>query len=166
MSDLFEQPSFEYSDTTGYVPDSDTSITHAEFEKQRAGQVQSVVLRAISDHGTSGATSPEVEQQTGLTHQTVSAAIRNMELDGYEKGVSRGKVTKLRTIRNGCHAYVSYPWLAEIPPSQIMEPNARRVSWKKRLGEVIDEIESVAHYPDPFLANHLRDLIAQVRAEL
>ena len=66
MSDLFEQPSFEYSGTTGYVPDSDTSVRHSQFEKQRAGQVQNYVLRTLTQSETSGATSPEVEQQTGL----------------------------------------------------------------------------------------------------
>jgi predicted transcriptional regulator len=166
MSDLFQQPSFEYQETTGYVSDSDTSISHAQFEKRRAGQVQDTILSAISATGTIGATSAEVEERTGLAHQTVSSAIRNMELDGYEKDRSRGKVVKLRTIRNGGHAYIATAFISEIPASQTMEPSVRRTSWKKKLAEVMTEVESVLHYPEPFLANHLRDLIAEVRADL
>jgi hypothetical protein len=184
MSEQY-QPSLEYLNTTGYVSDSDTSATHAQFEKQRAGKIQTLILETITEFGTNGATSPEVEQEIGMAHQTVSAAIRNMELDGYEQGVSRGKVTKLKTIRNGCHAYVAtslvisetshiYRGMNEVeanlvgfvPESQVMEPNARRASWKKRLSEVVDEIESVIDYPEPFLANHLRGLIDEIRNEL
>jgi len=165
MSEQY-QPSLEYLNTTGYVSDSDTSATHAQFEKQRAGKIQTLILETITEFGTNGATSPEVEQEIGMAHQTVSAAIRNMELDGYEQGVSRGKVTKLKTIRNGCHAYVVTSLIGFVPDSQVMEPNARRASWKKRLSEVVDEIESVIDYPEPFLANHLRGLIDEIRNEL
>jgi len=89
-----------------------------------------------------------------------------MELDGYEKDRSRGKVVKLRTIRNGGHAYIATAFMSEIPASQTMEPSVRRTSWKKKLAEVMTEVESVLHYPEPFLSNHLRDLIAEVRADL
>ena len=165
-SNIYEQPSLEYYGTTGYVPDSDTSIVHADYERKRADSVQRTIWNAIHQAGSDGATCQEVEAATDIAHQTVSASIRNMELDGYEKDVSRGKLVKLTTIRDGGHAYVSSRNLPLVPVTRVMEPNKRRVSYKAKIHELLNEIESVIDWPQEFLSNHLRGLIESTRAEL
>ncbi len=162
----YDQPSLEYYGTTGFVPDSDTSIKHAEFEKKRAASVQETILNAIKSTMNHGATCREIEVVTGLAHQTVSACIRNMELDGYEQDVSRGKVVKLRTIRDGGHAYIASEHINAMHESLLMNPTKQRVQYKKRLLEVLDELESVAHYPEPFLQNYIKGLVQGVRTEI
>ena len=146
-----EQPSLMYGGTTGFVAGSDTSKAHAEFEKDRAGTVQARVLNIIIQTMVRGATSQEVEDMTGGKHQSVSAAIRNMELDG--------KVVKTIQIRHGQHAYVSADTAALMKPEALLAPNPVR-SWKKKHDTLVDDLEVLLGWLQLKPGNILGDSVA------
>ena len=116
------RPSLPYRGPTGFVAGSDTSMARADREARRAGTVQGTVLRLIHDAGADGRTSPEVEDATGMKHQSVSSSIRNLERDG--------RLVKTTFIRSGCHAYVTPTYASVLRPDQLLAPNPTRISWK------------------------------------
>lgn len=128
-------PSLTYSGTTGFVAGSDTSMARAKREVKRAGRVQGTVLRHISASGVRGCTSPEIEDATGMKHQSVSAAIRNLERDQ--------RLVKTVFQRVGCHAYVLPVYAAELQPGELLPPNPTRVSWKKEYEALLEGVRRV-----------------------
>ena len=127
------EPSLENAGTTGYVKGSDTSEQHAEFEKKRAGTVQSKVFEVIKNQTLMGATSQEVEDTAGLKHQSASAAIRNMELGG--------KVVKTTMVRNNQHAYITTGMSKLMMKDFLLPPNPRRKNYKKLYDDLLARAE-------------------------
>ena len=129
------QPSFEYNEGTGHVAGSETSKRHEEYEKEKAPTLQKQILGIIHAAGTTGCTSEEVEIWTDRKHQSVSSSIRNLEL--------AGRLVKTTRIRNNQHAYVSKEAAIYLNPNQLLPPNPRRVSWKKRYDELLQQLTKV-----------------------
>jgi hypothetical protein len=129
------RPSLTYRGTTGFVAGSDTSMARADREARRAGTVQGTVLRLIHDAGADGRTSPEVEDATGMKHQSVSSSIRNLERDG--------RLVKTTFIRSGCHAYVTPTYASVLRPDQLLAPNPTRISWKAEYDVLVRGIGQV-----------------------
>ena len=154
------RPSLTYEGTTGFVKGSDTSQARAYKEVKRAGRVQGAVLQHIHEAEALGATSPEVEDLTGWKHQSVSAAIRNLERDG--------RLVKTVFIRAGCHAYVTKRWSYELRPEQLLAPNPTRTSWKREYEALLEGLRVVLasheghREPDLFAGpyDHLRSDLA------
>jgi|TARA_R110000824_G_scaffold124996_5_gene283856 hypothetical protein len=163
------QPSFEYEGTTGYVKGSDTSRAHAEFEKKRAGAIQERVMNLIMQSAAQGMTSREIEDMTGLLHQTVSSSIRNLELDGYEvvEGVTwRGRVVKLKEKRKGGHPYVARSVARILRESAVLPPNPRRVSYKKKYETLVTGLQGLLDEWEEERTFEVRfDLIARLISE-
>jgi len=141
------QPSFAYDGDTGKVSGSDTSEAHAGWEKSRANSVQEIVLEHIRKAGTGGLTCQEVEDLTGLPHQSASASIRNMEIDPNwyddKEPFSRyncGRVVKLATRRGNQHAYIARTLTHAMPSDALQAPNRRRASFKRDYDELRDQI--------------------------
>jgi len=134
MSENF-QPSFEYNGGTGHVSGSETSKRHEQYEKEKAPTLQKQILGIIHAAGTIGCTSEEVEIWTERKHQSVSSSIRNLEL--------ADRLIKTTRIRNNQHAYVSKEVAGLLPSKDLLPPNPRRVSWKKKYEELLSKIEEV-----------------------
>ena len=66
-----------------FVRESDTSRLAAADIRLSAGQLRLKVLQLVVSFGDVGATCSEVEQHFGMLHQTASARIRELVLDGY-----------------------------------------------------------------------------------
>jgi len=75
---LFEQRA--YPDRPGYVAGSDTSKEAAKRSDNSAGAMRLKVLAHINAVGN--ATCDEIEEAMKLKHQTASARIRELVLDG------------------------------------------------------------------------------------
>ncbi len=83
------QPSL-FADTQGggRYPDSpghnfrDTSVSAAEAMKPKAAAIRLRLLAELQLRGGTGATCDELEQAFGMSHQTVSARLREMNLKG------------------------------------------------------------------------------------
>ena len=146
MSDQ-DQPSLQYAGTTGFVKGSDTSTAHAGFESARAGTIQAEVLRLILRSGQAGRTSREIEDLTGWRHQTVSASIRNMELDGWVENESWGRVVKKAAVREGSHPYiaagVAYSMHTSDQKRLLLEPTPRNATYKQRWNRVMGELRQM-----------------------
>lgn len=134
MSENF-QPSFEYGEGTGHVAGSETSKRHEQYEKEKAPTLQKQILGIIHAAGTIGCTSEEVEIWTERKHQSVSSSIRNLEL--------ADRLVKTTRIRNNQHAYVSKEVAGLLLLKDLLPPNPRRVSWKKKYEELLSKIEEV-----------------------
>ncbi len=149
MTDPDDQnrPSLEYAGTTGFVKGSDTSTAHAGFESERAGTIQAEVLRIILRSGQAGRTSREIEDITGWRHQTVSASIRNMELDGWVENESWGRVVKKAAVREGSHpsiaAAVAYAMHTSDQKRLLLEPTPRNATYKQRWERVMVELRQM-----------------------
>lgn len=65
-----------------YVAHSDTSRAAAAFIAPDTNRLRSLVLAEIRQHPLTGRTCDEVEAQTGLSHQTASARIRELSQRG------------------------------------------------------------------------------------
>lgn len=130
-----EQPSLMYDGTTGYVAGSGTSQARALREKVRARSLQSRVLDTLLQAGAIGCTSSEVEDRLGEKHQSVSASIRNMELDG--------KVVKTTEIRDGQHAYVARAVAGIMNPDVLLAPNPKRVSYRKKYDALVHDLRAL-----------------------
>jgi len=61
----------------------DTSIAAAEHMKPKAAAIRLRVLAEIQIRGSTGATCDELEQAFGMSHQTVSARLRELNLSGH-----------------------------------------------------------------------------------
>jgi hypothetical protein len=149
------KPSLTYRGTTGFVAGSDTSMARADREVRRAGTIQGTVLRMIHDAGTDGRTSPEIEDATGMKHQSVSSSIRNLERDG--------RLVKTTSVRYGCHAYVTPAYASVLRPDQLLKPNPTRISWKAEYDVLVRGIEQVLaahpHRGEPSLFADAYDLL-------
>jgi hypothetical protein len=151
MSDPDEQqpPSLQYGQpgTTGFVKGSDTSLAHAGFESARAGTIQAEVLRLILLSRHIGRTSREIEDITGWRHQTVSATIRNLELDGWIENESWGKVVKKAAVRDGSHPYIAagiaYSMHTSDQKRLLLEPTPRNATYKQRWERVMAELRQM-----------------------
>ena len=78
--------------TAPFVRESDTSEQAALSVQPHLPRLERVVLTAIADGG--GRTSDEVEQATGLAHQTVSARIRGLVQRGLLADSGERRVTR------------------------------------------------------------------------
>lgn len=148
MSENF-QPSFEYNEGTGHVAGSETSKIHEEHEKKKAPTLQKQILGIIHAAGTIGCTSEEVEIWTNRKHQSVSSSIRNLEL--------AGRLVKTTRIRNNQHAYVSKQVAGLLPSNDLLPPNPRRVSWKKKYEELLFQLEEITSI------DHLHEILFNER---
>lgn len=84
-----EQPSLfnpEEMAIPKYVAGSDTSFMAAENIAPLISKLQNMVLEAILDEGTHGATCDEVEVKLEMPHQTASARINELKEDDIETG--------------------------------------------------------------------------------
>ena len=149
------RPSLTYQGTTGFVAGSGTSMARADRETRRAGTIQGTVLRLIHDAGVDGRTSPEIEDATGMKHQSVSSSIRNLERDG--------RLVKTTSVRHGCHAYVTPAYASVLRPDQLLKPNPTRISWKAEYDVLVRSIEQVLaahpHREEPSLFADPYDLL-------
>tara|TARA_B100001750_G_C15463500_1_gene575706 strand:- start:501 stop:1046 length:546 start_codon:yes stop_codon:yes gene_type:complete len=142
------QPSFEYDGDTGKVKGSKTSEAHAEWVKEKAGSIQLQVMTCLSNSGMNGQTCREVEETTGLSHQSVSASLRNMELDGHDPARpfgfgNYGKVVKLETTRSNQHPYVARQVAATMRIDYLLPPTPRRVSYKNRYDSLVRDLRGL-----------------------
>ena len=71
-----------YPATPGYVRTSRTSCAAAKFAEPSAGTVRAWVLREIRKSGKRGRTCEQIERLCSLRHQSASARIRELVLDG------------------------------------------------------------------------------------
>ena len=71
-----------YPATPGYVSGSSTSKAAAVFVDPFAGTVRGEVLKAIRKAGQKGLSCEQVERRCKLRHQSASARIRELVLDG------------------------------------------------------------------------------------
>ena len=154
MPDFF-QPSFSYAGDTGKVGGSDTSEAHAEYEKKRASSVQETVFDCIDGSYYRGMTSKEIEEATGLSHQTVSSTIRNLELDNYDPKVmfapyNYGRVVKTSGKRDNQHTYISNGYAKKMATRYgdgvdifLLRPTPRRSSYKKRHQALFDKVQTL-----------------------
>ena len=71
-----------YPASPGYVRTSATSKAAAKFVDPYAGTVRGDVLKAIRRAGQKGMTCETVERRCKLRHQSASARIRELVLDG------------------------------------------------------------------------------------
>jgi hypothetical protein len=71
-----------YPATPGYVRTSRTSCAAAKFAEPSAGTVRAWVLKEIRKAGQKGRTCEEIERRCKLRHQSASARIRELVLDG------------------------------------------------------------------------------------
>ena len=97
--------------------------------------VQDQIMRHLLLRGPHGRTSPELEELTGMKHQTVSSTLREMELTGY--------ITKCAEQRNGCHAYVAALIARLMPQSALLPPNPHRESYQRRYKDMVAGIEHI-----------------------
>ena len=129
------EPSFEYNEGTGHVAGSETSKRHEQYEKEKAPTLQKQIVGIIHAAGITGCTSEEVEVWTNRKHQSVSSSIRNLEL--------AGRVIKTTKVRNNQHAYISFDTAKYMNSNDLLPPNPRRVSWKKRYDELLQQLTEV-----------------------
>lgn len=113
---------------------SDTSEDAADSLLEIALTVRGNVYRKIRDTGINGMTCWEVEQELGLSHQTASARIRELNL----KGKLRDSGYRRRT-GSGRQATV---WVVGNMPEFIPGPHQ---SLKQQLIEARREIASLRH---------------------
>ncbi len=142
------QPSFEYGGSTGSAWGSDTSKANATWRDSVANTVQARVMNCIHSAGYDGRTCKEIENLLGMTHQSVSASIRNMELDGYDEtkpfsAWNCGKVVKLKITRGGQHAYVTRGCSRTMMSKDLEAPNPRRLSYKSKYDSLRKDISSL-----------------------
>lgn len=127
------QPSFEYNEGTGHVLGSETSKMHEQYEMKQAATLQQRIIDLCHANGKLGLTSEEAEMLTGKKHQSVSSSIRNLEL--------AGRLVKTVQVRKNQHAYVTVENVKYLnnPEEDTLEPNPRRISWKKKYDELWEE---------------------------
>lgn len=155
--DEFFQPSLSYEGGVGRVKGSDTSEAHAEYEKKRAPRVQETVFDCIEGSFYRGMTSKEVEEATGLPHQTVSSTIRNLELDDYDSDLAftphnYGRIVKLEMKRDNQHAYITRGYAKKMAARYgddgvdifLCQPTPRRASYKKKYNDLVKQIQSLS----------------------
>jgi predicted transcriptional regulator len=82
---LFELPPAtdykRYPDFPGYAQ-RDTSFAAAKLFEPKAGTLRAKVLAELQVRGSFGATCDEIEQAFGMSHQTVSARVRELSMGG------------------------------------------------------------------------------------
>jgi len=71
-----------YPATPGYVAGSETSKAAAAFVEPSAGTVRAWVLKEIRKAGQKGLSCEQLERRCKLRHQSASARIRELVLDG------------------------------------------------------------------------------------
>jgi len=127
------EPSFEYNEGTGHVAGSGTSKMHEQYEIQQAATLQQTIINLCHANGKLGLTSEEAEMLTNKKHQSVSSSIRNLEL--------AGRLVKTVQVRKNQHAYVTAENVKYLnnPEEDTLEPNPRRISWKKKYDELWEE---------------------------
>ncbi len=81
--DFTPVPAPEADRPAPFVRGSDTSRLAAADIRASAGQLRVRVLGHVVSFGDFGSTCSEVEQELGLLHQSASARIRELVLDGY-----------------------------------------------------------------------------------
>ena len=92
---LFDQPIIP--ERPPYAASSQTSREAAESIADDVGRLESIVLNCIASAGKFGHTCDEVEQRTGLSHQTASARCRGLvqkgriELNGQKRETRSGR---------------------------------------------------------------------------
>jgi hypothetical protein len=100
MRDLFDEP--YYPDRPGYVQGSDTSAAAADSLNDSAlGRLRRLVLRFVRGR-PEGATCDETEVGLALRHQTASARLRELYLDGR---VYTTEETRLTRAGRRAHVY-------------------------------------------------------------
>jgi len=83
---------------TAHIANPETSHEAAESMRQAAPSVRQRIMQVIKDSGLHGATDDEIEQITGLRHQTASAARRSLSKVGHV--VDSGERRKTSSGRN------------------------------------------------------------------
>lgn len=147
MSEEIYQPSLMYgSQGVGYVKESDTSKSWSRYTTAGAVNTQQRIMGRLAEAGKQGMTAKELEDGLGLTHQTVSASLRNMELDGFNELASFnawncGKVVKLKETRKNQHAYVTKQIALSMSHSELEAPNPRRVSYKAKYDNLLTDVK-------------------------
>tara|TARA_R100001530_G_scaffold65541_1_gene46919 strand:- start:1002 stop:1532 length:531 start_codon:yes stop_codon:yes gene_type:complete len=153
MSDEIFQPSLMYDGHhgergIGHVKSSDTSKAWATHTTAGAVNTQQRIMERLARAGHRGMTAKELEDALGLTHQTVSASLRNMELDGYNElalfnAWNCGKVVKLEMTRLNQHAYVTKSIAYSMKHSELKEPNPRRASYKTKYDGLVTDLKTL-----------------------
>lgn len=90
-----------FGDTAPHVRSSDTSKAAARSIEPQLGRLQGKVLEVIQRRAALGATTDEVEFVLAMSHQTVSARVKELR----DKGLIRDKGTR-RPTRSGRAAVV------------------------------------------------------------
>jgi hypothetical protein len=76
-----------YPSTPGYVRTSATSKAAATFIEPSAGTIRAWVLKEIRKSGKRGRTCEQIERLCKLRHQSASARIRELVLDGLVEAI-------------------------------------------------------------------------------
>ena len=105
-------------------------------------------MTCLSNSGMNGQSCREVAETTGLSHQSVSASLRNMELDGHDPARpfgfgNYGKVVKLETTRSNQHPYVARQVAATMRIDYLLPPTPRRVSYTKRYDSLVRDLRGL-----------------------
>jgi len=154
LMEVLADPATVYGGGIGHVQDSDTSKAWSEAPATKT--MQGRVLGAIRTAGMTGLTSAEAEDRLNGKHQSVSAAIRHLELAGH--------VVKTSQVRNRQHAYVSGQTAKDMNPAALLPPNERRVSWKQRHRALVDDLLRIIAEGQPGAMLEVRDRV-RVEAE-
>lgn len=83
-----------YPASPGFEKSSDTSKLAAESIAPKAGRLRASVLAEVRDRGVDGTTCDEVEVALSLRHQTASARIRELALNGSIVDTGRKRPTR------------------------------------------------------------------------
>ena len=71
-----------FDGTPPHVLSSETSLDAAQQIKKSVGRLHNIILNAVREAEPHGLTREEIEQKTGLCHQTGSARVRELFLLG------------------------------------------------------------------------------------
>lgn len=97
MTSHYNQPSFfdapTYPDVPGYAP-RETSKEAARLIEPKCAALRHRVLAEIQIRGSFGATCDELEQAFGMSHQTVSARCRELNMTGKTRDSGNRRPTR------------------------------------------------------------------------
>jgi predicted DNA-binding transcriptional regulator len=110
--------------STGYVEGSATSKAAHDRAMPRAGSRQATIYDLLVIAGERGHTSDEIEQRLEAPHQSVSAALTNMERSGLLRRIDVQRETRWG---NGAYVYVTSVVAKSLDPDvRVLEPVNQR----------------------------------------
>ena len=93
MANLLDMMEGRYPQVPGHV-DRDTSRAAAKLIEPKAANLRQRVLAELQVRGSFGATCDELEQAFGMSHQTVSARCRELNMTGKTRDSGQRRPTR------------------------------------------------------------------------